>query len=231
MKLKYGSAHTDNHDIDNSLKYSIDSGRQVESRKFIEIVEGRLEEIIENVWYQIPNDYYDKLLGGIILTGGGSNMKNIEQAFINHTHVDKIRVAKFVTNAINATQEDIKAKDGRMNTLLGLLAKGDRNCAGRAISQTGDLFDNKREPQAMQLNSDRQARQASETPQGVVRTEIEKQKADEEARRKKEEEDRIRQEQEEAERQRIAREKKENSFWNKALKGIKQFGKTIIEEE
>jgi cell division protein FtsA len=231
MKLKYGSAYTDNNDIDNSLKYSIDSDRQVESRKFIEIVEGRLEEIIENVWYQIPNDYYDKLLGGIILTGGGSNMKNIEQAFINHTHVDKIRVAKFVTNAINATQEDIKAKDGRMNTLLGLLAKGDRNCAGRAISQTGDLFDNKREPQAMQLNSDRQARQASETPQGVVRTEIEKQKADEEARRKKEEEDRIRQEQEEAERQRIAREKKENSFWNKALKGIKQFGKTIIEEE
>ena len=50
MKLKYGSAFTDNSDIDNELKYSIDSDRQVESRKFIEIVEGRLEEIIENVW-------------------------------------------------------------------------------------------------------------------------------------------------------------------------------------
>ena len=54
MKLKYGSAYTDNNDIDNELKYSIDKDRQIESRKFIEIVEGRLEEIIENVWYEIP---------------------------------------------------------------------------------------------------------------------------------------------------------------------------------
>ena len=48
MKLKYGSAYTDNSEIDNDLKYSIDAERQIESRKFIEIVEGRLEEIIES---------------------------------------------------------------------------------------------------------------------------------------------------------------------------------------
>ena len=112
MKLKYGSAYTDNNDIDNDLKYSIDSERQIESRKFIEIVEGRMEEIIENVWYQIPSEYYDKLLGGIILTGGGSNMKNIEKAFINHNHVDKIRIAKSITYTSNNTNEEHKAKKG-----------------------------------------------------------------------------------------------------------------------
>ena len=81
MKLKYGCAYTDNADIDNNLKLPIDQERSVDSRKFIEIVEGRLEEIIENVWNQIPSDYYEKLLlGGIILTGGGSNMKNIDKA-------------------------------------------------------------------------------------------------------------------------------------------------------
>lgn len=231
MKLKYGSAFTDNNDIDNSLKYSIDSDRQVESRKFIEIVEGRLEEIIENVWYQIPNDYYDKLLGGIILTGGGSNMKNIEQAFINHTHVDKIRIAKTVIHTINATQEDIKAKDGRMCTLLGLLAKGDRNCAGNPVEFNGDLFGSKREPTPVQLNSERQARSVNEIPQGVVLTSKEKQKADEEARRKKDEEERQKQAEEEAERQRIAQEKKENSFWNKTFKKLKKFGQDMITEE
>ena len=73
----------------------------MESRKFIEIVEGRVEEIIENVWYQIPSDYYDKLLGGLIITGGGSNMSNIEKAFMKHTHIDKIRIAKFVTHTIH----------------------------------------------------------------------------------------------------------------------------------
>ena len=55
MKLKYGCAYTDNADIDNNLKLPIDADRSVDSRKFIEIVEGRLEEIIENVWNQIPS--------------------------------------------------------------------------------------------------------------------------------------------------------------------------------
>ena len=59
---------TDNNDIDPEMKYSIDSDRQIEARRFIEIVEARVEEIIENVRYQIPAEYYDKLLGGIILT-------------------------------------------------------------------------------------------------------------------------------------------------------------------
>ena len=47
MKLKYGSAYTDNNDIDNSLSLSIDGERSIPSRDFINIVEGRLEEIIE----------------------------------------------------------------------------------------------------------------------------------------------------------------------------------------
>ena len=47
MKIKYGSAYTENNDIDNTLKYSIDAERTVDSRKFIEIVEARVEEIIE----------------------------------------------------------------------------------------------------------------------------------------------------------------------------------------
>ena len=37
MKLKYASAYTENNEIDNNLKYSIDQDRQVESRRFIEI--------------------------------------------------------------------------------------------------------------------------------------------------------------------------------------------------
>ena len=230
MKLKYSCAYTENNDIDNNLKYSIDPERQVESRKFIEIVEGRLEEIIENVWYQIPNDYYDKLLGGIILTGGGSNMKDIEKAFNNHTHIDKIRIAKFVTQTVTSNIADIKAKDGTMNTVLGLLAKGDINCAGNEIDPNGDLFAIK-QTGTINNGEPRKARQASETEAGVIRTEREKQQAEEEARRKKEEEERIEREKAEAEAREQARIKKENSFWNKAFKGIKKFGKSMIEEE
>ncbi len=229
MKLKYASAFTENNDIDNNLKYSIDSERQIESRKFIEIVEGRLEEIIENVWYQIPSEYYDKLLGGIILTGGGSNMKDIEKAFMNHTHVDKIRIAKFVTHTIISNNEDIKSHNGKMNTVLGLLAKGDMNCAGDEVNN--DLFGSQKKEIPHPTTDQRQARQVSEIPAGVIRTEAEKQKAEEEKRRQEEEAERLRLEEEEKERQRIKKEKRENSFWNKLMKKAKQFGEDIVSEE
>ena len=237
MKLKYAAAYTDNNDIDNDLKYSIDPERQIESRKFIEIVEGRLEEIIENVWYQIPSEYYDKLLGGIILTGGGSNLKNIEKAFNNHTHVDKIRVAKFVTQSIISNNETIKAHDGTMNTVLGLLAKGDINCAGSAVDLNGDLFSTPKQPTATGFDP-RSPRSAGEIPAGVVLTaaekkaaEAEKKAAEELKRRQEEEEERKKSEEEARIKEEQERIRKENSFWNKAIKGIKKFGKQIVEEE
>ena len=222
MKLRYGSAYTDNNEIDPTLKYSIDPERQVESRRFIEIVEARMDEIIENVRYQIPPEYYDKLLGGIILTGGGSNMKNIEKAFVNCTHIEKVRVAKFVTTTINSSHELIKNKNGMMNTVLGMLVKGDLNCAGKGIDPNGDLFsnDDDQKPTA----SGRKPRQAHETDPGVIRTEEEEKKAAEEARRKKEEEERLRQEEEERLAEEERRRKKENSWWNKTKR---DFGKWV----
>ena len=211
------------------MKYSIDLDRQVECRKFVEIVEGRLEEIIANVWCQVPEELCDKLLGGIILTGGGSNMKEIEKAFSNYTHIDKIRTAKFVTQTIVSNSPEITAKDGRMNTVLGLLAKGDLNCAGQEIDPNGDLF---KQQQVVENPVDqRRARQGFETPAGVVRTAEEKRKAEEEAQRKREEEERIAREKAEEEARLEAEERRQNSFWNKALKGLKKFGETIVKEE
>ena len=230
MKLKYASAYTDNAEIDNNLKYSIDQDRQIEARKFIEIVEGRLEEIIANVWCQVPEEYCDKLLGGIILTGGGSNMKNIEKAFQNYTHIDKIRIAKFVTQTITSTLSDINAHDGKLNTVLGLLAKGDINCAGEEFDPNGNLFATPKQQQTETV-TERRARQAVETPAGVVRTVDEIRRADEEARRQKDEEDRIAREKAEAEERERQRIKKENSIWNKMFKGLKSFGEKVISDE
>jgi len=230
MKLKYASAYTDNAEIDNNLKYPIDQDRQIEARKFIEIVEGRLEEIIANVWCQVPEEYCDKLLGGIILTGGGSNMKDIEKAFQNYTHIDKIRIAKFVTQTITSTLSDINAHDGKLNTVLGLLAKGDINCAGEEFDPNGNLFATPKQQQTETV-TERRARQAVETPAGVVRTVDEIRRADEEARRQKDEEDRIAREKAEAEERERQRIKKENSIWNKMFKGLKSFGEKVISDE
>jgi cell division protein FtsA len=232
LKLKYACAYTDNSDIDSSLMLTIDHDRQIESHKFIEIVESRLEEIIQNVRYQIPSDYYDKLLGGIILTGGGSNMKEIEKAFATHTNIEKIRIAKFVTQTIISSDASINAKNGTMNTILGLLAKGEQNCAGSAVDPNGeDLFGGTQQQTA---STDRPARPTSERQTGVVLTEADK-KAIEEAQRLREEAQKQKEEEEariaEEEKKRIEEEKrkqeeeerrkrKENSMWNKFKKKV-----------
>lgn len=231
MKRKYASAYTDSKDIDENLKYSIDEDRQVDSKTFIEIVEARLEEIIKNVWYQVPSEYTDKLLGGFIITGGVSNMKNIEKAFKQHTGVDKIRIANFVQETINSNIPEITAHDATMNTVLGLIAKGDMNCAGDEL--TSDLFakENNTETTSTVVETPKAPRSITETQgRGVVPTEAEKQKAEEEARRKREEEEAEQRAREEEER-RLEEEKRKNSPLNKLFRKTKNFFEQIMKEE
>ncbi len=227
MKLKYASAYTDNSDIDDNKKYPIDQDRKVDSRKFIEIVESRLQEIIENVFYQIPNEYADKLIGGIILTGGGSNMPNIEKAFTNQGPTEKIRIAKFVNQNINSNLPEITAHTGTMNTILGLLVKGDINCAGEEI--TADLFQSNEAkhvtPTPAPTKEPRPYTETSGT--GIVQTEEEK----ELLRKQKEEQEEAERKAQEEEQRRIAEEKRENSPVNKLWKSIKNFASKITEEE
>ena len=218
LKQKYGTAFSD-QTIADSTTIRIDNDRTIESNLLSEIIEARAEEIIENVWYQVPSEYKDKLIGGIVLTGGGSNLKNIDQAFRRFTHVDKVRIAKFVNMSVSAPLPDILPHDGTMNTILSLLAKGDENCAGGEINN--ELFS----PEAMQTTG--------RTAPGIVSNEEQKRKAEEEARLKKEEEERIAREKKEEE-ERLAREKEEeerkkNSPTNKMWRMIKKFTHTLIE--
>ena len=231
MKRKYASAYTESKDIDENLKYSIDEDRQVDSKTFIEIVEARLEEIIKNVWYQVPSEYTDKLLGGFIITGGVSNMKNIEKAFKQHTGVDKIRIANCDQETINSNIPEITAHDATMNTVLGLIAKGDMNCAGDEL--TSDLFakENNTETTSTVVETPKAPRSITETQgRGVVPTEAEKQKAEEEARRKREEEEAEQRAREEEER-RLEEEKRKNSPLNKLFRKTKNFFEQIMKEE
>lgn len=227
MKLKYGNAYTDNNDIDNTLMLPIDSERSVECRKFIDIVEGRLQEIIENVWYQVPVEYADRLLGGIILTGGGSNMKNIDIAFRNHTHIEKIRIAKFVTQTINSSNPDINAHNGMMNTVLGILAKGDMNCAGEDYNEHTDLFGTDKPKPAANVQQQPHVQPRSNS-EGVVLTEAEKQKIEEMRRKAAEEAARKERESEKPADEEPVKEKK---GMNPHVKRLKNWFKSLVSED
>ncbi len=230
MKLKYGNAYTDNTEINNELKYPIDEDRSVDSRRFVEIVESRLDEIIENAWYQVPSEYTDKLLGGIVLTGGGSNMPNIKRAFQNHTHMEKIRVAKFVTQTVSSSSQVVNAKDGSMNTVLGLLAKGDMNCVGGDLESGNDLFDSGKRQGMTTAEVHKVPRSADELGKGVVLTAAEKKRKEEEEQRKREEEERRRREEEEERKRQEEAERKRNSPLNKLGRGMKSFFTKVFAE-
>ena len=171
-------------------------------------------------------------MGGIILTGGGSNMPEIDKVFKTHTHIDKVRIAKFVTQTVNSKDPKITNHTGMMNTVLGLLAKGDMNCAGSEFNN--DLFDNldNRPTTGTGTEAHKAPRNPNETVgTGVVLTAAEKQKAEEEARRKREQEEEEARLLAEKEAEEEAKRRKENSLVHKFMRGFKKFVKDTISEE
>lgn len=120
-----------------------------------------------------------------------------------------------------------------MNTVLGLLAKGDMNCAGDEIDPHGDLFARK-EAATTTADIHQKARTANEIKSGVVITEAEKLKAEEEKRRQEEEEAaRIAKEQAEeaARKAEEDKKKKENSSLKKFGSKFRSFLNNILTED
>lgn len=53
---------------------------EISLRNLSNVIQARMEEIIEHVYYEIKNSgFEDKLIGGIVVTGGGSMLKNLVQ--------------------------------------------------------------------------------------------------------------------------------------------------------
>jgi cell division protein FtsA len=211
MKLKYASAYTDTVEIDPSMRWAIDKNRSVPSAQFIEVVEARVREIIENVWYQVSTEYGDSLLGGIILTGGGSNMQNIEEAFRRHTKVDKVRTAKFLPiNMYPETAKITLGNDGTANGVMSILLRGEMNCAGKEFSQT--LFGDENEAEE-ETKEDTTVKPGSRTA------------ADTKGREKEEEPE------DDAEENENGKKPKRRGLFGMIKEQVKGFGKAIIEEE
>ena len=228
MKLKYASAYTEIEEIDSSKTLAIDAERTVPMQAFIELVEARVNEIIENVWFgQVPPEYKDKLLGGIILTGGGSKMKDIKKAFTAITGVQKIRIAGTVAQKVSSNDKDINAHDGTMNTALGLLAKGDINCAGSTLNPNTDLFDTDGRTSTPPVDIPRKERDPRDT--GVVMTPAEKQRLEQERIRREEEAERIRREKELDKEE--PEEPSKGGLFSRAISKLQDFGRKLISEE
>ena len=128
LKTKYGDLLFEDDENESPATCTLEDGRTVELNELNNIIEARTEEILANVWNQLQlSGYEDKLLSGIVFTGGGANIKNLEEAFCKRSKTDKVKTVKFVHDTVYGFG-DFLQKDGRSNTLLGLLASGSDNC-------------------------------------------------------------------------------------------------------
>ena len=127
LKVRFAQAYTEPTENDDENKtYRLDNGCSINAILLEDIVEARLNEILDNVANQIVlSGYENKLLTGAIITGGGINLKNMEEAFIKRTKIEKLRIAK--DTHISLKGMEVK-KDGSNNTLIALLAAGKENC-------------------------------------------------------------------------------------------------------
>ncbi|MBO4840643.1 MAG: cell division protein FtsA [Bacteroidaceae bacterium] len=140
LKLKYGTAWHENEEEPNKNKIQISFDRTITEDDLSNIIEARYEEIIVNIWAHIE-PYKDKLLSGILLTGGASKAKNLTKAIKECTHTDKqIRLAKGLPLNITVAPNVHINEDSNLYTLMALLLKGDQNCAGDIPSVPQDIY-------------------------------------------------------------------------------------------
>ena len=128
LKRQFGQAYVEPKENDDENKvYTLAGKCSINAILLEDIIEARVNEILDNVLNQISlSGYENKLLAGAILTGGGINLKNMETAFAKRTKIEKIRVAK--ETQISLKGIEVK-KDGSTNTLIALLAAGKENCS------------------------------------------------------------------------------------------------------
>ena len=130
LKKKYGTAYRSDSDDKTGQKINLSFNRTEEAEKLQEIVEARYEEIIANVCHRI-SAYKDKMLSGIIVTGGAARIPDLSTAFSRQTAGElNIRIAKGLPENILVSFGVQAGDPDRLYTLYGLLLAGKENCVG-----------------------------------------------------------------------------------------------------
>ncbi len=83
LKIKFGSALANNNRDEEVISIPGLRGRppkEITLRNLASIIQARMEEILEHVYYEVRNSGYEKkMIAGMVLTGGGAQLKHIAQ--------------------------------------------------------------------------------------------------------------------------------------------------------
>lgn len=96
--------------------------KEISVRNLASIIQARMEEIIEQVHFEIRSSGYEKrLIGGIVLTGGGAQLKNLVQLVEYCTTMDT-RIGYSTEHLAKGKVEEIQHP--MYATGIGLIIKG-----------------------------------------------------------------------------------------------------------
>lgn len=125
LKTKFGSALSAETKVNEIIAIPGLRGREpkeISVRNLSSIIQARIEEIFELVYCEIKNSGLErKLVGGIVLTGGGAQLKNITQLAEYVTGLDA-RIGLPNEHLAKGMVEEVKSP--MFSTGIGLVIKG-----------------------------------------------------------------------------------------------------------
>jgi cell division protein FtsA len=125
LKVKFGSALASENREEEIVSIPGLRGRppkEITLKNLANIIQARIEEIVEHVFFEIKNSGYEKkLIGGIVLTGGGAQLKHIAQIFEFLTGLDT-RIGYPNEHLANNVPEELSSP--QYATSIGLVIKG-----------------------------------------------------------------------------------------------------------
>lgn len=128
LKVKFGSAWPGANNSNESVVISGLRGREpkeISLKHLSEIIHARILEILEQVYVELEgygcDEQKKKLIGGIVMTGGGSKLKHIRQLSEYVTGMD-VRIG--YSNEHFAHEQDDDLANPEYATAVGLLMKG-----------------------------------------------------------------------------------------------------------
>lgn len=165
LKKTYGAAYTEEGSLTNPRQIRISNDRVVDEKRLLEIIEARQQEILANVWEQVK-DYADRLMAGVIFTGGASNMKNLEMAFETYQHFDRVKTRLMPSTPDYTTNLKLDTTNNTLATLIAMLRRGDQECTSEIPTEL-DLFGDQNKPADAATDAD-----ATSSPggEGVIRS-------------------------------------------------------------
>lgn len=124
LKIKFGSALASENQENEIVSIPGLRGREpkeISLRNLANIIQARMEEIIEHIYYEIRSSGYEKkLIAGIVVTGGGAQLKHVTQLIEYITGMD-VRIG-YPNEHLGKGADEVKSP--MYATGVGLVLKG-----------------------------------------------------------------------------------------------------------